>query len=119
MLGDSRFTQTGGSYRVTWDESDLQDLYLLEDETFSAAFTITPTGEKSAACTLELQSRNQNAVMELSLDGGKAGLELTLDLHVKNTAKAALGCRLTITPSQETPVSQPPQGSQVTDLSGI
>lgn len=119
VLGDSRFTQTGGSYRVAWDESDLQDFYLLEDETFSAAFTITPTGEKSAACTLELQSRNQNAAMELSLDSGKAGLELTMDLHMKNTAKTALECRLTIAPSRETPVSQPPQGSQVTDLSGI
>lgn len=119
VLGDSRFTQTGGAYRVAWDESDLQDFYLLEDETFSAAFTITPTGEKSADCTLELQSRNQNAAMELSLKGSKAGLELTLDLHVKNTAKTALECRLTIAPSRETPVSQPPQGSQVTDLSGI
>lgn len=119
VLGDSRFTQTGGSYRVAWNESDLQDLYLLEDDTFSAAFTITPTGEKSAACTLELQSRNQNAAMELSLKGSKAGLELTMDLHMKNTAKTALECRLTIAPSQETPVSQPPQGSQVTDLSGI
>lgn len=119
VLGDSRFTQTGGSYRAAWDESDLQDFYLLEDETFSAAFTITPTGEKSAACTLELQSRNQNAAMELSLKGSKAGLELTLDLHMKNTAKTALECRLTIAPSRETPVGQPPQGSQVTDLSGI
>ena len=57
--------------------------------------------------------------MELSLKGSKAGLELTMDLHMKNTAKTALECRLTIAPSQETPVSQPPQGSQVTDLSGI
>lgn len=119
VLGDSRFTQMGGSYRVTWDESDLRDLYLQEDETFSAAFTITPTGEKSAACTLELQSRNQNAAMELSLKGSKAGLELTMDLHMKNTAKTALECRLTIAPSQETPVGQPPQWGQATDLSGI
>lgn len=118
VLGDSRFTKTGGAYQVAWDESDL-DVYLLGDETFSAAFTITPTGEKGAACTLELQSRNQNAALELSLDGSKAGMELTLDLHVKNTAKTALECRLTITPSRENPVGQPPQGDQVTDLSGI
>ena len=118
VLGDSRFTKTGGAYRITWDESDL-NVYLLGDETFSAAFAITPTGEKGAACTLELQSRNQNAAMELNMDGGKAGLKLTLDLHVKNTAKAALECRLTITPSRETPISQPPQWGQVTDPSGI
>ena len=111
VLGDSRFTKTGGAYQVAWDESDL-DVYLLGDETFSAAFTITPTGEKGAACTLELQARDRSAAMELSLEGGKAGMELTLDLHFKNTAKAALECRLTIAPSRETRSASPRRGTR-------
>ena len=129
-MGDARFTEEGGTLKLTLDsaklgdsEDDQQLAYQLDNagvKSLTVTCAVAKDGKVSGAAEMHIKPLyGTELLLKLRFRGDRDDAALDLTYHVKNSMEVELHLDLTVAEQKEAPSFKPPEGAQIVDASAF
>lgn len=110
-VGDGRFTKSGSSYVMSFQDAGYS--WDMGEYDYTVKATVTPSGEKSCTYSVTFDLTSDDMAANASLTGSSGKTDLELSFHLKNTFKFTLEGASRTAGSDKSPLSEPPKGSKI------